>query len=337
MSCIDTLFPSYLVSPHSLAFLDTSRPRRCVSFCTYTNRYVGLSARGSKSRSLHSPCLCLSRTPSHSELFTLNLAANRAASSSSQDVCAPLDTSEETVARKIKDQDENTEHDNDSQTISTGLESSSGDVAESDSADDLHKNHSAGLQIVCDRQQRRLAERDGMLELIGKEQVSDKDCAAERDTGKGRETGKEICQGTATRREEGKTDGEGKEGGRQGGGKGGLVKSGSEASLTSDNGGGDVKTSMLLHRQVNCAFKVGSNSKTKNNQVEGHAGMGDEKKREDQESEYDLVDDIGRSANNADRRRRLHLGETLLRTYSPPVLTSDQLLRLQEGQCALDK
>ncbi len=77
LSCLDTLFPSYLVSPHSLAFLDTSRPRRCVSFCTYTNRYVGLSARGSKSRCLHSPCLSLSRAPSHSELFTLNLAANQ--------------------------------------------------------------------------------------------------------------------------------------------------------------------------------------------------------------------------------------------------------------------
>ncbi len=53
-----------------------------------------------------------------------------AASSSTQDGRAPLDTTEET-----------------------------------DSTDDLHKNHSAGLQIVGDRQ-RRLAERDGMLELI---------------------------------------------------------------------------------------------------------------------------------------------------------------------------
>jgi hypothetical protein len=214
------------------------------------------------------------RTPTTSPASDRCISVTCAASSS--------DTSEETAARKIKDQDEKAEHDNDSQTIR--------------------------------------AERDGMLELIGKEQVSDKDCAAERDTGKGRETGKEICQGTATLREEGKTDGQGKEGGRQGGGKGGLAKSGSEASLTSDNGGGDVKTSILLHRQVNCAFnifKVGSNSKAENNQVE----MGDEKDGEDQESEYDLVDDIGRSANNADRRR----------ACSPPVLTSEQLLRLEEG------
>ena len=79
LSCLDTLFPSYLVSPHSLSFLDTSRPRRCVSFCKYTNRYVGLSVRGSKSRSLHNPCLSLSRAPSPSELFTLNLAANQRA------------------------------------------------------------------------------------------------------------------------------------------------------------------------------------------------------------------------------------------------------------------
>ena len=178
------------------------------------------------------------RTPTTSPASDHCISVTSVASSSSRDVRAPLDTSEETVARKIKDQDEKTEHDNDSQTISTGLESSSGDVAESDSTDELHKNHSAGLE-------------------------------------------------------------KGKEGGRQGGGKSGLVKSGSEASLTSYHEAGDVKTSILLHRQVKCAFKVGSNSKTENNQVEGHAGMGDEKEGEDQESEYDLVDDIGRFANNA--------------------------------------
>ena len=71
------------------------------------------------------------RTPTTSPASDRCISVTCAASSSSQDGRAPLDTSEETAARKIKDQDEKAEHDNDSQTIS--------------------------------------AERDGMLELIGKE------------------------------------------------------------------------------------------------------------------------------------------------------------------------
>jgi hypothetical protein len=53
----------------------------------------------------------------------------------------------------------------------------------------LNNYDSAGLEIVGDSLQRRLVERDGMLELLVQQQVNDKDC--ERDT----DTKKEVCKG----------------------------------------------------------------------------------------------------------------------------------------------
>ena len=53
------------------------------------------------------------------------------------------------------------------------------DVAASDSADVLENHDSAGLEIFGDSLQRHLVERDGILELLGQQQVSDKGCERE--------------------------------------------------------------------------------------------------------------------------------------------------------------